>query len=185
EREKRLGKVEEEHGRVPHPSHGDLANLARSNLRAIRDPVAVGKPAPAISREGVDGRVLTLGDYRGKVVLIDFWAELFPPCRAAYARERALVKRYADRPFALLGVNGDGTRKEASRVQEREKQTWPSWYDGGPGGPIATRWEVEVWPTLFLLDKRGVVRQTWVGWPPARVLHQAIEKLLEEGGKGG
>src|SRR5262245_14071594 len=59
ESEKLFGKVEEEHGKVPHPSHGDLANLARSNLRAIRDPVAVGKPAPAISREGVDGRVLT------------------------------------------------------------------------------------------------------------------------------
>ena len=60
-----------------------------------------------------------------------------------------------------------------------------SGWSGCGGGPIATRWEVEVWPTLFLLDRQGVVRQTWVGWPPAKELHQAIDKLLAKGGKGG
>jgi thiol-disulfide isomerase/thioredoxin len=183
ESEKLFQTVIDKHGKVAHPSHGTLANLARSNLQAIGEPVTVGKLAPGISRAGVDGKTLTLLDYRGKVVLIDFWAELFDPCRDAYPVERALVKRYAERPFALVGVNGDGTRQEAQRVRAREKQTWPSWYDG-LGGPIATRWEVERWPTLYLLDKKGVVRQTWFGWPPAKVLHQAIDRLLKESAKG-
>src|SRR5207244_1906248 len=117
ESEKLFQRVVDEFGKVAHPSHGTLANLARSNLRAIRDPVTVGKKAPALSRAGIDGKTLTLADYRGKVVLIDFWAEMFPPCHAGYPAERALVKRYANRPFALLGVNGDGTRKEAQKVQ--------------------------------------------------------------------
>ena len=67
----------------------------------------------------------------------------------------------------------------AAKVRAAEGITWRTWFDGGGvGGPIATRWEVELWPTVFLLDKKGVVRHVWVGWPPETAVEAAITALL-------
>ena len=58
------------------------------------------------------------------------------------------------------------------------------WYDGGgTAGPIATRWEVDTWPTLFLIDAKGVVRSIYEGWPDAKALDTEIDKLLAEAAK--
>jgi hypothetical protein len=72
--------------------------------------------------------------------------------------EKALVKRLEDQPFVLLGVNSDNEERY------REKRpamgvTWPSFFDGGStGGPIANRWGVSSWPTIYILDAEGKIR---------------------------
>jgi thiol-disulfide isomerase/thioredoxin len=177
--------VIEKYGKVKHPVHGSLANLAKSNLLSLRKPVTIGQPAPNISRDDLAGKKLRLNDYRGKVVLLDFWAHAFPPCRAGYPIERALVKRLVGKPFVILGVNADSDKEALANTIESEKITWRSWYDGGsPGGPIATRWDVEVWPTLFLIDHRGVVRKRFLGWADINRLEESIDRLVKEAGKG-
>jgi peroxiredoxin len=168
-----------EYGKVRHPQQGTLARLAENHLAALRDPVAVGKPAPAISGRDQAGKALALSDYRGKVVLLDFWADAYTSNRAVYKLERALVKRLAGRPFVLLGVNGDATRAELKKVRAREKMTWRCWWDRGTDGPIATRWGVRLWPMLFLIDARGIVRQVYVSWPAPAELDRALEPLLK------
>jgi len=76
-----------------------------------------------------------------------------------YPHERSLVKRLADRPFALLGVNSDKSRAALREVMEKESITWRSFFDGGgTDGPIATRWGVRGWPTIYVLDAQGVIR---------------------------
>ena len=96
-----------------------------------------------------------------------------------YPHERSLVKKMESKPFALVGVNSDASKEELKRIMEKEKITWRSFFDGGgPGGPIATRWDVEQWPTLVLLDHKGVVRQVWIGWPSDKVLNKELAALL-------
>jgi thiol-disulfide isomerase/thioredoxin len=179
--ERLFERVAAQYGDVRHPVHGSLAKLARANLEALRRPVELGHSAPPV--EGVDlaGKKLTLADYRGKVVLLDFWASGLPSCRAGWPVERALLKRLAGKPFAVLGVNADSDRKALAAVLREEKITWPSWSDGGfTGGPLATRWEVEVWPTLFLIDANRVVRKQFFGWAGSKEIEAAIDELVRE-----
>ena len=75
-----------------------------------------------------------------------------------YPHERSLVKRMANKPFALLGVNSDGDRDSIRKIVKEKNLTWRSWWDGPPNGAIASAWNVRSWPTIFVLDHEGVIR---------------------------
>jgi hypothetical protein len=94
-----------------------------------------------------------------------------------YPHERSLVKRLADKPFALLGINSDEDRDELKSVLEKESITWPSWFDGGTEGPIAKKWNIHGWPTIYVLDHKGVIR---FKGPREKALDEAVDTLLAE-----
>jgi hypothetical protein len=101
-----------------------------------------------------------------------------------YPHERSLVKAMENKPFALLGINSDGSKDALKEVLEKEKMTWRSWWDGGSTrGPIATKWNVHGWPTMYVVDNKGVIRHKWVGSPGDKVLDEAIEKLVKQAEK--
>ncbi len=102
-----------------------------------------------------------------------------------YPHERSLVKKLADKPFALLGVNSDKDLAELKPILEKEEITWRSFWNGekGTGGPISSEWGVRGWPTLFLIDHKGVIRRKYVGSPGNDKLDQAIDLLVEEAEK--
>jgi hypothetical protein len=94
--------------------------------------------------------------------------------------ERALVARHTDKPFALVGVNGDGTREQVAATLAKEGITWRSFKNQRPGRPkISADWNVEGWPTLYLIDHQGVIRERWIGAPLAEELDRAIDELVE------
>lgn len=75
-----------------------------------------------------------------------------------FPHERSLVKRMEGKPFALLGINSD-TKPNLRKAMARENITWRSWWDGGTTqGPIAKAWNIRGWPTVYVLDARGVIR---------------------------
>jgi hypothetical protein len=95
-----------------------------------------------------------------------------------YPHERSLVKRLADKPFALLGINSDLDREELKKVLKKEQITWRSWWDGGgPNGPIARKWNIRGWPTIYVLDAKGVIRHCGIR---GKALDEAVDKLLQE-----
>lgn len=97
--------------------------------------------------------------------------------------ERSLVKRLEGKPFALLGINSDRDRFEIRRTCKAEQITWRSWFDGGgTSGPIASAWGVRMWPTIYLLDAKGVIRYKDVR---GEDMDQAVDTLLAEQAKGG
>jgi hypothetical protein len=77
-----------------------------------------------------------------------------------YPHERSLVKRLEDKPFALIGVNSDTDKAELKKAMEKEHITWRSFWNGpmGTGGPISKAWNVHGWPTIYVLDEKGVIR---------------------------
>ena len=100
-----------------------------------------------------------------------------------YPHERSLVKRLEGKPFVILGVNSDPKQK-LREVVKKESMMWRSWWDGGDtSGPIATKWNVSGWPTLYLIDHKGVIHQKWVGSPGDAVLDREIEKVVAEAEK--
>lgn len=77
-----------------------------------------------------------------------------------YPHERSLVTKHKNDPFTILGVNSEETPEKLRAAVKRENITWPSFFDGGStSGPIATRWGVRGWPTIWLVDKHGVLHQ--------------------------
>ena len=88
------------------------------------------------------------------------------------------MERLKDERFALIGVNSD-PRKRATASRRREKINWRSFWDGGTSeGPIASRWHVQGWPTIYILDPKGVIRFKSIG--PMEKMADNIDQLLAE-----
>ena len=120
----------------------------------------VGDSCPEIAGQNVDGNVLRLSDYRGKVVLVSFWGTWCPPCRAMLPHEREMVQgKYRDKPFVLLGVAKDSaeTLKEFAKANPLP---WPNIVDGS--GVLAREWNLEYFPSAVLVDHNGVIRKLWM-----------------------
>lgn len=96
-----------------------------------------------------------------------------------FPHERSLVSKMKNRPFALLGVNTDRNAAEVKQKNQKESITWRSWFDGSTGGPICKKFHIEAFPTLYLVDDKGVVRKKWVGAPSADEIDKAIEELVK------
>ena|SRR5947209_572091 len=97
-----------------------------------------------------------------------------------YPHERSLVKRMENKPFALLGINSDSDREKIKQRMKEEKITWPCWWDKSTDGPIATAWNVRGWPTIYVLDSKGVIRSMDVR---GEELDKAVDTLLKEMGE--
>ena len=136
-----------------------VGQMATSSIFEI-EHLGVGKVAPEIVGEDLDGAKFKLSDYRGQVVMLSFWASWCGPCMGLIPHERELVEQFKGRPFALIGVNGDPDKKELKPVLEKNKITWRSFWAGdkGPEGPIPMQWNVNGWPAIYVIDAEGVIR---------------------------
>ena len=95
-----------------------------------------------------------------------------------YPHERSLVEKYADKPFAIVGINSDRDRDKLKERMAEEGITWPSFFDGGgTGGPIASTWNVRGWPTIYVLDAEGRIRFKDVR---GEAMDAALEELMGE-----
>lgn len=154
-----------------------LAELALDRLDEW-DNLAIGKPAPEIDAEGVDGKRFKLSDYRGKIVVLIFWGTWCGPCMAEVPHEREMAEKYKDKPVALLGVDCDEDRAKALEVMKKEGITWPNWYDGEPGeGPIAKAYHIRAYPTVMVIDAEGKIR---LRNGRGKSLEAYVDKLLAE-----
>ena len=147
----------------------------------------LGKPAPALSGTDVDGKKVALADYKGKVVLVDFWATWAPPCVAQIPYYSALQRKYGDKGFQVVGINVDGSNqnvREKAAVAPGVRRfllniggvTWPNLMNGtGKGGDFAEAFGVTDIPANFLIDRDGKIIQVELSDVD---LDKAIEKAV-------
>jgi peroxiredoxin len=93
--------------------------------------------------------------------------------------ERSLVKRLQSQPFALLGINSDGDAETVKKILKDREITWRQAIDVSTDGPLATRWSVNSWPTIYVIDAKGVIRYKNVRGPS---MDNAVDTLLAEMG---
>jgi RNA polymerase sigma factor (sigma-70 family) len=157
-----------------------VAERERSEIRSL----SVGKKAPEIAGEDLDGKPMTLSEFRGKVVLLDFGShEHCGGCKLVYPRMRSTLDRLKGRPFVILGINNMDRRESLKQATAHGEITWRCWWDGdrpdGPG-PITTSWNIGGYPTFVLIDHRGVIRSRNDIHPFDPAFDNAIEALLNE-----
>jgi len=95
-----------------------------------------------------------------------------------FAHERSLVQKYEGKPFVLLGVNTDAAREKLQKAQKKYELNWRSWWDGS-GGPISAQWKVEGFPTLFLIDHKGMIRWDSAVVPDLKRMDALIDQLVQ------
>lgn len=119
--------------------------------------LALGQKAPSFEGRDADGKPFRLADLEGKVVVLMFSANWCGPCKGMYPELRALKKKFAGKPFEVVTVMADPEVKTVREAIAKGDITWPAVWDG-EDGPIASRWNVEAYPTMYVLDRRGTIR---------------------------
>lgn len=120
-----------------------------------------GGPTPPLELKGLDGKPHKLEDYRGKVVMVQFWATYCSPCLKEMPSMMRLEKQMAGKPFAILAVNMGETDKEVRDFLNKLKVDFTILMD--TEGDALGAWKVFVAPSSFILDPQGQVRYTVQG----------------------
>jgi len=116
-----------------------------------------GAVAPDFSGQRINGRSVSLKQYRGRVVLIDFWASWCSPCRESMPHLKELYTKYRGKGLVLLGVNLDKTRAAASGFMKQAGVNFPIIF-GPENQKTAATYGVQGIPATVLVDKQGVIR---------------------------
>jgi thiol-disulfide isomerase/thioredoxin len=159
-----------------------LILVAAVSAVAQDDPIRAwgGKPTPPLATRALDGRSVNLGDFQGRVVLVNFWATWCGPCIQELPSLVRLKQKLAGRPFELVTVNDGESEATIQRYLKRTNLDLPVWI--GPENSAATGWNIQGLPMTFLVDSRGQVRY-WVygerNWTEGESF-RLIEKLLAE-----
>jgi thiol-disulfide isomerase/thioredoxin len=118
---------------------------------------SVGKPITLRGRD-LRGRTVDLARYRGKTVLIQYWATWCEPCITDMARIKELVAKYAKQGFTVVGVSLDSQRDDVAKFLQGNRLTWPQIYEpGGLESRLANEMGILTLPTMILIDKQGRV----------------------------
>ncbi len=139
----------------------------------------VGKPAPNFTLTNLDGRQISLSDYRGKVILLNFWATWCPACASAMPEQEQIYRRYSQTggDFIVLGVNLQENPAWVRQFVDKLGITFPILLD--EDGSITNRqYQAPGIPTSFLIDRQGVIFYRHIGPMSGEIL---IAKLKELG----
>jgi peroxiredoxin len=147
---------------------------------AAQSPVAttslINKEAPQFVRTDLENRTLDLNAYRGKVVLLDFWATWCASCQIEMPRFVAWQNQYGSRGFQIIGISMDDDPELARRLYKKMKLNYPvamgdeklgQQYGGVLGLPLT-----------FLIDSQGKVRAQFRGETDLKVIEEQFKPLL-------
>jgi len=158
-----------------------------------RRPDEINMPAPELIGgpwiNTADGKPVNLASRRGKVTIVEFWTFACGNCQANLPAYANWQKQFVDKDVAVIGVHTPETASErvTANVVKRVKQlsiTYPILVDQEHTN--WNRWQVEAWPTAYLVDKKGRIRYRWVGELNYRnaggevKMAQLVEQLLKE-----
>ena len=133
---------------------------AEGARRMIANPRLVGEQfARAFNVKSSAGEELSLEKFKGRVVLLDFWAAWCGPCRVEMPEVKKIWKKYGGDQFVIVGVNLDSNRAAFEAYMKQEGLAWPQYYDGlGWGNKIARLYGVSGIPHTILIDREGIIR---------------------------
>jgi thiol-disulfide isomerase/thioredoxin len=180
-REKALGLYRRVVSEFPKMENGWPAGLARRCITRLQQ-LRTGLAAPPIAGTDLDGKRMTLADFRGKVVVIDFWGSWCGPCRRKLPMMKAVQGRYANKGVVFLGVMAEARREDAAKAAAEEKVPWQNWLDlrdeKTGESPVVKAWGVVGFPSVYVLDGEGKIRFTCVLTQDE--LERALDQLLAE-----
>lgn len=142
--------------------------------------VAANGPAPEFSLAARGGQKLSLSQYKGQVVMINFWATWCGPCRQEMPLLDAMYKKYKKMGFTLIGVNVEPDSKAAEAFLKTMPVSFPVAFD--PDSSVSKLYSVQGMPSSVIIDRKGNARVIHRGYRPGdeNVYLDHIRKLIKE-----
>jgi thiol-disulfide isomerase/thioredoxin len=120
----------------------------------------IGKPI-SLKFTAADGSPFDLAQWRGKVVLLDFWATWCGPCMREVPHVVEAFTKFHDKNFEIVGISLDNDKNAMLRTTAQRKMTWPQYFDGkGWSNAVSTAFHIRAIPSMWLIDKNGIVVTT-------------------------
>ncbi len=154
-----------------------LANLEKQEAsKKIQRSLAVGSKFPEFSEKDIDGKPLSLAKYKGKVVLVDFWATWCGPCINELPNVLEAYQKHHAKGFEIVGISLDQSESKLRDFIKTKKMPWQQFFDGkGWGNKLAVVYGVNSIPATYLLDGEGKIIGKDLRGPD---LEEAVAKAL-------
>jgi thiol-disulfide isomerase/thioredoxin len=146
---------------------------------AERRAGVLDRPAPEFETTDLDGKKVALKDCRGKVVVLDFWYRGCGWCVRAMPQMKQIASHFKGKPVVVFGMNTDRKLEDAKFVVEKMKLNYANLRAEG----LPAKFKVQAFPTLLIVDQKGVVRDIHVGYSATlkEEVVRSVEKLLKGG----
>ncbi len=130
---------------------------AAAKAKAQRERLAIGKEAPIFEFPNADGKMVNLKEFRGKYLVVDFWASWCGPCRSEIPHMKDLYETYKNKDVEFLSVSIDKSKNAWKKAMHQENMAWPQLQAPGAGKDIMKEYQFSGIPYIILLDKEGKI----------------------------
>ena len=141
----------------------------------------VGQPAAQFTLSSISGKKVSLKQFRGKIVVLNFWATWCGPCKKELPEFVRMRRKYKDRQVEILTINVDSNIENARRFLRKNKLKLKTLWDGHK--KVAQKYDVQAMPSTYVIDQNGVIRSVHKGFTPNefRKIQMTTAKLLRQG----
>jgi peroxiredoxin len=163
-----------------------VALILRSNQSVVNDPLDAfilppfefNQPAPELTLFDLDGKEVSLSDFRGKVVLLNNWATWCPPCREEMPEFKIFYDKYKDQGFQIVAIEAGDPEADVRNFIEREGIDFVVLLD--PENKSLLTFQQNTLPNSFVIDRDGNLRMSWLGAINEPTLEKYVTPLLKE-----
>lgn len=119
--------------------------------------VAISQPAPEFSIPNTEQELVDLNDFRGKYILLDFWASWCAPCRATNPELVEIYNRFSNNDFTIIGISVDKDKERWLKAIKADKLAWTNLSNLNGWDEVSTTYGIKAVPQNFLLDPNGII----------------------------
>lgn len=156
----------------------DKASTEADPEVGINQPAVVDFPAPSIQLNDLDGKPVSLEDYRGQVVLVNNWATWCPPCRQEMPILEAFFRDHRHQDFTIIAIDAGDPVDTVNEFVNSYEMTFPVWID--PSSSALNSFRNNYLPSSYLINKKGQVIMAWSGAVTRASLEESITPLLKD-----
>ena len=138
--------------------------------------INVGELAPDFTLTDLEGNSVTLSEYRGKVVVLNFWATWCPPCRAEMPDIESLYQEYKDKGLVVIGIDIGEPEATVRQFVQRGGYSWTFVLDST--GTVAANYNIRAIPTSFFIDREGVIQAVNIGAMTKRGMEATLAEAM-------
>ena len=150
----------------------------QTQIAETKEEIPIGQLFPELEFKSLKGNTINVGQLKGKVVLINFWATWCGPCVHEVSTLTSVYGKYHDKGLEIIGISLDRDRNKLDSFLNEHNIAWPQYYDGkGWKNEISSRFDIHSIPTTVLLDRKGIVHSFD---PKSEQLEKVVASLFED-----